>query len=127
MVDYVSLLSLFLSWAPFRNPYTLQMAHDFSGNTEDACALMARPFFIPVGNSTDSPEPILRPSPTTGHNSEILDVYNPDVGYDAEQFPYQPPQRTMRSTSRATLDSANTRVGAGLNGKRVLGVTGPES
>jgi hypothetical protein len=27
-----------------------------------------------VGNSADSPEPILRPSPTTGHDAEILDL-----------------------------------------------------
>jgi hypothetical protein len=27
-----------------------------------------------VGNSADSPEPLLRPSPATGHEAEILDV-----------------------------------------------------
>jgi hypothetical protein len=30
--------------------------------------------FIPVGNSADSPEPLLRPSPATDHDAEILDV-----------------------------------------------------
>jgi len=31
----------------------------------------------PVGNSADSPEPLLRPSPAIGHDAEILDVYDP--------------------------------------------------
>jgi hypothetical protein len=38
-----------------------------------------------------------------GHAAEILDINDPDLGYDAETFPDQPPQRTMRSTSRAGL------------------------
>jgi hypothetical protein len=42
-----------------------------------------------VGHAADSPEPLLRPSPATGHAAEILDVYDPDVGYDAAKFPYQ--------------------------------------
>jgi hypothetical protein len=45
-----------------------------------------------VGNSADSPEPILRPSPATGHDAEILDAYDAYVGYDAEICPYQPPR-----------------------------------
>jgi Lipocalin-like domain len=56
-----------------------------------------------VGHSAGFPEPILRPSPATGHDAEILDVYDPYLGYDAETFPYQQPQRKMRSTSRAAL------------------------
>ena len=47
-------------------------------------------FFTSVGNSADWPEPLLRPSPATGHAAEILDVYNPDLGYDAEKFPALP-------------------------------------
>jgi hypothetical protein len=35
---------------------------------------MAKASFTPVGNSADSPEPLLRPSPATGHAAEILDV-----------------------------------------------------
>jgi hypothetical protein len=53
-----------------------------------------------VGHSTDSPEPLLRLSPATGHDAEMLDVEDPDLGYDAETFPYQQLQRKIRSTSR---------------------------
>jgi hypothetical protein len=48
--------------------------------------------FTLVGNSADSPELLLRPLPATGHNAEILDVSDPDLGYYAEKFPYKPPQ-----------------------------------
>ena len=34
----------------------------------------APPSFTSVGNSADSPEPLLRPSPTTGYDAEILEV-----------------------------------------------------
>jgi hypothetical protein len=61
---------------------------------------MAMTFLTLVGNSADSPEHILRLSPATDHNAEILDVYDPYLGYDAETFPYHEPQRKMRSTSR---------------------------
>jgi hypothetical protein len=64
---------------------------------------MARIFFTSVGNCPDLPEPILRPSPAIGHETKILDVYEPSLGYDLEKFPYQPPQRKTRSTSRAGL------------------------
>jgi hypothetical protein len=37
--------------------------------------------FMSVGNSADSPEPIHRPLPATGHDAEMLDVYDPDLGY----------------------------------------------
>jgi hypothetical protein len=37
-------------------------------------ANMAKTSFTSVGNSADSPEPLLRPSPTKGHAAEILDV-----------------------------------------------------
>jgi hypothetical protein len=64
---------------------------------------MATTSFTPVGNTADSPEPILRPSPATGYHAEILDVYYPDLGYDTENSLYQPPPRKRRSTSRAGL------------------------
>jgi hypothetical protein len=44
--------------------------------------------FTLVGNSADSPEPLLRPSPTTGHDAEILDVSDPYLGYEAEAVPW---------------------------------------
>jgi hypothetical protein len=40
-----------------------------------------------VGSEADSLAPLLRPSPATGHAAEILDVENPYLGYDAENFP----------------------------------------
>ena len=64
---------------------------------------MARASFTSVGNSADSPGPPLRPSPAPGHAAEILDVYDPYLGYYAEKFPYKPPQWKIRSTSRAGL------------------------
>jgi predicted dehydrogenase len=66
-------------------------------------ANMATASFTSVGNCPDSPQPILRPSPATGHDADMLDVEDPYLGYDAETWPYQQPQRTMRSTSRAGL------------------------
>jgi hypothetical protein len=51
---------------------------------------MARTSFTSVGNSADSPEPLLRLSPVAGHNAEILDVEDQYFGYDAEKMPYQP-------------------------------------
>jgi hypothetical protein len=36
-------------------------------------ANMATTSFTPVGNSADSPEPILSPSSATGHDAEILE------------------------------------------------------
>jgi hypothetical protein len=59
--------------------------------------------FMSVGNSADSPAPLLRPSPATGHEADMRDVSDPDVGDDAETFPSQQPQRKIRSTSRAGL------------------------
>jgi len=56
-----------------------------------------------VGSDTSALEPIRRPLPTTGHEAEILDVDDPYLGYDAKKFPHKPPQRRMRSTSRAPL------------------------
>jgi hypothetical protein len=55
-------------------------------------ANMAKTSFTYLGNSADSPAPPLRPSPATGHAAEILDVEDPYLGYDAEKFPYKPPQ-----------------------------------
>jgi hypothetical protein len=74
------------------------------GESSEAHAThMAMTSWTSVGSDAGSPEPIRRPSPATGHEAEILDVYDPYLGYDAEKFPYKPPQRTMRSTSRAGL------------------------
>jgi hypothetical protein len=50
-----------------------------------------------------TPEPILRPLPATGHDAEILDVDDPDLGYDVATFPYQQPQQKMRPTCRTGL------------------------
>jgi len=44
-----------------------------------------------VGNSAGSPEPILRPSPAIGHDTEILEIKDPYVGYNAEAFPSKRP------------------------------------
>jgi hypothetical protein len=41
------------------------------------------------GNSAGLPEPILRPSPTTDHDAEILSVEDLYLSYDGEKFPYQ--------------------------------------
>jgi hypothetical protein len=60
---------------------------------------MATTSFTPVGNCPDSPEPLLRRSRAIGHDAEILDVDDPDLGYDAETDPSQHLQRKMRSTS----------------------------
>jgi hypothetical protein len=43
--------------------------------------------FTSVGNSADSREPLLRWSLATGHAADILEEYDPDVGYDPETFP----------------------------------------
>jgi hypothetical protein len=51
-------------------------------------ANMATTLFTSVGNSADSPEPLLRPSPATGRDADMLDVQDQDLGYDAEKFPY---------------------------------------
>ena len=64
---------------------------------------MARTAFTWVGICADSPEPILKPSPTTSHDAEILDTYDPNLGYDAETFPDNQAQRKMKSTSRLGL------------------------
>jgi hypothetical protein len=63
---------------------------------------MATTSLMSVGNAAESPEPILRPSPATGYHADILDVYDPDLGYDTENFLYQPPPQKRRATSRAT-------------------------
>jgi hypothetical protein len=48
---------------------------------------MARTSFTPVGNSAGSPELFLRPLPATGYAADILDGEDPDLGYNAENFP----------------------------------------
>jgi len=45
----------------------------------------------------------LRPSCVTDRAAEIFDVDDPALGDDAEPFPDKPPQRIMKSTSRAEL------------------------
>jgi hypothetical protein len=64
---------------------------------------MANTSFTSVGHSADSPQPLLRPSPATGHHAEMLDVYDPDVGYEVETCPHRPPQRGMRPTRHPGL------------------------
>jgi hypothetical protein len=39
-----------------------------------------------VGNSADSPALFRGPSSATGHDAEILEGEDPDLGYDAENF-----------------------------------------
>jgi hypothetical protein len=53
-----------------------------------------------VGSAAGSPEPLLGPSPATGHDADMLDVYDPDVGDDADTCLYQPPQRGIQPTCR---------------------------
>ena len=71
--------------------------------TEAVTSHMARIALTAVGSDAGSPAPIRRPSPATGHEADMLDVSDPSWGYDAETCPYQPPQRTMRSTAHAGL------------------------
>jgi hypothetical protein len=48
---------------------------------------MAKTSFTSVGSSADSPARSLRLSSVTGHNAEMFDVEDQDLGYDAETFP----------------------------------------
>ena len=41
-----------------------------------------------VGDSADSPEPIVKPSPATGHSAYKLEEENPYLCYYVEKFPY---------------------------------------
>jgi hypothetical protein len=66
-------------------------------------ASMATISLTPVGHGADVPEPILRPSPATGHEADILDAEDPCVGYDADTVPSQQAQRARRSTSHVGL------------------------
>jgi hypothetical protein len=50
-------------------------------NAEDPTSLTL------VEHAADSPEPLLRLLPATGHHAEMLDVSDPDLGYNAETFP----------------------------------------
>jgi hypothetical protein len=56
-----------------------------------------------VGNSADSLESLLRWSLAMGHAAEILDEYDPYLGYYPEKFPDKLPPWKMRSTSHAGL------------------------
>jgi hypothetical protein len=40
-----------------------------------------------VGSEASAPEPILRPSPATSHDAEMLDVEDPYLSYDPDTFP----------------------------------------
>jgi hypothetical protein len=64
---------------------------------------MAQASFTRVGSLADSPETPLGPSPAAGHAAEILDVYNPYLGYDATKFAYKPPPWGIRPTFRTGL------------------------
>jgi hypothetical protein len=48
---------------------------------------MAKASFTSVGNSADSAKPLLRLSPATGHVTEMLDLSDPGLGYDASTRP----------------------------------------
>jgi hypothetical protein len=63
---------------------------------------MAATALTPVRHAADSPEPFLRSSPAMGYTAEIPDVFDPYLGYDAEDFPDQRPPRQMLSPSRST-------------------------
>jgi hypothetical protein len=63
-----------------RTPLALEIRHQDLTNR-------VKTSFTSVGNSADSPEPLLRPAPATGHDAETLEVYDPDLGYDAQNFP----------------------------------------
>ena len=43
---------------------------------------MARTSLTAVGSEADSHEPLLRPSLATGHDADMLDVEDPEFGYD---------------------------------------------
>jgi hypothetical protein len=45
---------------------------------------MARTSLTSVGSEADLPEPLLRLSPATGPDADMLEVYDPDSGYNAE-------------------------------------------
>jgi hypothetical protein len=50
-------------------------------------AYIATASLTPGGHGADAPEPILRPSPATGHEADILDAEDPCLGYDADTVP----------------------------------------
>jgi hypothetical protein len=52
-------------------------------------------------NSADAPEPIRRRLPAMSHHAEILDVNDPDLGYDAENTPDTQTEREKRVTCSA--------------------------
>jgi hypothetical protein len=59
--------------------------------------------FTSVEHSADSSHPILRPFPAMSPNTEILDAYDPDLGYDAENSPDQQNEREKRLICSAWL------------------------
>jgi hypothetical protein len=56
-----------------------------------------------AGHSAGSSRPILRPLPAISHDAEILDVYDPDLGYDAENSPDKQNEREKRLICSAWL------------------------
>jgi hypothetical protein len=66
------------------------------GALKPSTAHIARTSLVLVRTSAGSSQSILRLLPATGHDSEILDTDNPDLGYDAENSPYQQTEREMR-------------------------------
>jgi hypothetical protein len=54
---------------------------------------MATTSWTRVGNLPDAPASILKPSPVTDHDAEMLDVSDPDLGYDAENFRISSPNK----------------------------------
>jgi len=56
-----------------------------------------------MGNSADSPAPLLRPSPARDHDADMRDIEDPDSGDDTETRPYPQPQRGMKPPRRAGL------------------------
>jgi hypothetical protein len=56
-----------------------------------------------VRNSAGSPEPIVRPSLASGHDADILSLYDPHLGYDADISPYQPLTNDAMHLSRRAV------------------------
>jgi len=73
------------------------------GALNPATAHMAMTALPLVRTSADSSEPILRPLPAMTHNAKILDAYDPDLGYDAENSSDQQNAREKRLICSAWL------------------------
>jgi hypothetical protein len=65
-----------------RTSLALEISHrDLPNRVTTSCT--------PVGHSAGSSHPILRPLPAMNPDAEILEAYHPDLGYDADNFPYK--------------------------------------